>query len=289
MESSFISLKELKSKIHNSELASIKTVLLELVKIINDPLATAKQLKDLIEIDPPLTTRILRLANSAYYGSSRKINDIQEAIIWVGFDSVKHIALSMKALELFIDERINDFYSRGYLWKNSVATALMGKLIYRREFQELGNSAYCLGLLHNVGIIMMDQFLNGTFQEIMDNYKSNEKNLIEVEQDFLKYNHAGLAYELMKEWNFSEMIYLPIKYHHQPLLAPAFIRKEATLLYIVDQICMEMELGFSDISQKNPYTYKASLKLLNIEEASIEGIIETVTEDLVKMQQLGWF
>lgn len=289
MDGMIISFNELKKKIHNSELASIKTVLLELVKIINDPLATAKQLKDLIEIDPPLTTKILRLANSAYYGCSRKINDIQEAIIWVGFDAVKQIALGMKAMELFMDDRENDFYTRNSLWKNSIASALLGKMIYRREFQEIGNTVYCLGLLHNVGIIMMDQFLNGVFREIMDDYAKREKNLIEIEQKHLKYDHAMLAGDLMKEWNFSEKIFMPLRYHHQPLLAPTYIRKEATLLYIVDHICCDKEFGFSDVLQSNPYTFKTSLRLLGIEENSLEGIIETVSDELIKMEQLGWF
>ncbi|HOQ80750.1 MAG TPA: HDOD domain-containing protein, partial [Candidatus Cloacimonadota bacterium] len=146
---------ELKHAVHSSELASIKSILLELIRLINDPSATAKQLKDIVEVDPPLSSRILRLANSAYYGMSKRISDILEAIIWIGFDIVKQIAISMKALELFIGNELDIFFSRDKLWRFSVASALAGKFIYRREFKELGNNIYSLGLLHNIGHIMM--------------------------------------------------------------------------------------------------------------------------------------
>jgi len=69
--------------------------------VINDPESSAKDLKDIIEIDPPLTARVLKVANSAYYCSLRKISEIQHAVIWIGYDVVKEIALSQKVCEAF--------------------------------------------------------------------------------------------------------------------------------------------------------------------------------------------
>ncbi|MBP7563923.1 MAG: HDOD domain-containing protein [Candidatus Cloacimonetes bacterium] len=284
-----MSLNELKQAIHNSELASIKTVLLELIRLINDPSSSAKQLKDIVEIDPPLSTRILKLANSAYYGMARRITDIQEAIIWIGFDTVKHIALSMKALELFMGNELDIFFSRSNLWKFSVASALAGKLIYRREFKELGNDIYALALLHNIGLIMLEQFQPEIFKKNLMNFKSGTKNLNEVEQNALGFDHALLASEVMREWDFNEKLYLPVRFHHQPLLAPRHVRKEATVLYLIDQLCTQKEYGFSDLANTNQFTYKSSLKLYDLEELALESIMESVHEDLNRMEQLGWF
>jgi HD-like signal output (HDOD) protein len=284
-----LTINEMKSRIVNSELASIKTILLELVKLINDPLASAKQLKDLVEIDPPLSTRILKLANSAYYGMAKRISDIQEAIIWIGFDAVKHLALSMKVLELFIGNEIDDFFSRDRLWKFCVTSALAGKLIYRREFKEIGNNIYSLALLHNIGIIMIDQFQPQHFMEILKEFRLKESNMFEIEKKVLGYDHAHLASEIMKEWDFNERFYLPVKFHHQPLLAPHHVRKEATILYIIDQLCTDNDFGFSDIVHFSEFTYKSSLKLYDLDQTALDSIIESVKEDLERMEQLGWF
>lgn len=289
MEEQVLSLNELKQKIVNSELASIKSILLELVKLINDPLASAKQLKELVEIDPPLSTRILKLANSAYYGMPKRISDIQEAIIWIGFDAVKHIALSMKVLEIFLGNDLDDFFSRNNLWRFCIASALMGKLIYRREFNELGNNIYSLALLHNIGIIMFDQLQPQHFKGILTEYQQKSSNMNEIEKQVFGYDHAILASEVMKEWDFSEKMYLPVRYHHQPLLAPHHVRKEATILYIVDQLCTANEFGFSDMSQMNEYTYKSSIRLYDLDEIALGNIVESVSEDLKRMEQLGWF
>ncbi|HPY96026.1 MAG TPA: HDOD domain-containing protein [Candidatus Cloacimonadota bacterium] len=280
---------ELKHAVHSSEIASIKSILLELIRLINDPSATAKQLKDIVEVDPPLSSSILRLANSAYYGMSKRISDIQEAIIWIGFDIVKQIAISMKALELFIGNELDIFFSRDKLWRFSVASALTGKFIYRREFKELGNNIYSMGLLHNIGHIMMEQFQPDDFKQIMIKYRTEPKNLYEIEQALLGYDHALLASEVMKEWDFHEDLYLPIRYHHQPLLAPAHVRKDATMLFVIDQLCTHFEFGFSDIKHTNRFNFLSSISLYNLEERALDIIMEAVEEEILKMEQLGWF
>jgi HD-like signal output (HDOD) protein len=280
---------ELKQAIHSSELASIKTVLLELIRLINDPSASAKQLKDLVEVDPPLSSRILRLANSAYYGMARRITDIQEAIIWIGFDTVKQISISMKALELFLGNELDIFFSRDKLWRFSVASALTSKLIYRREFKELGNDIYSIALLHNIGHIMIEQFIPDDFRKNLMSYRSGVKNLIEIEQNILGFDHAILASELMKEWDFHENIYLSIRFHHQPQLAPAHVRREATILYIVDQLCTRYDFGFSDIKNSNKFAFTSAIDAYNLQEIALDNIMTTVKKDMRKMEQLGWF
>ena len=157
----------------------MKTIVSKIIKIIDDPKATIKDLKDIIELDPPLTARVLMRANSAYYGFPKKISVIEQAVIWIGFDALKELALSQKVCEIFMkDESING-YSRGALWKHSIAVALLGKMIYRKEFGLMGESAYVAGLLHDIGIIVEDQFFQNEFLHILHNSKDEEKNLAE--------------------------------------------------------------------------------------------------------------
>ena len=126
-------------------------------KIIRDPI------HNIIEVDPPLTAKLLKLANSAFYGYPKTIGEVQEAIVCIGFEAVKELALSQKICELFKKNDLINNYSRISLWKHSLAVAVFSKLLYRREFAKSGENIYVAGLLHDIGHIIMDQFLHDKF------------------------------------------------------------------------------------------------------------------------------
>jgi len=157
--------------VDKSEISSIQSVVSGIIDVINDPESSAKDLKDIIEIDPPLTARVLKVANSAYYCSLRKISEIQHAVIWIGFDVFKKIALSQKICEMFDRNEIIRGYSGNSLWKHSVAVAILGKMIYRREFGESGENVYTAGLLHD--IVVENQFLENDFKEVLNKAKGD--------------------------------------------------------------------------------------------------------------------
>ena len=109
-------LMEIVDLVNNSGISSIKEVIGEILGTIRDASTSAKDLKDLIEKDPPLCAKLLKRANSAYYGYPRTISDIQEAIVCLGFDSVWELALNQKACDLFAKEEVFEGFSRWSLW-----------------------------------------------------------------------------------------------------------------------------------------------------------------------------
>ncbi len=104
--------QELMERISSSEISSTQRVISEIVRVINDSSSTAKDLKEIIEIDPALTAKVLKRANSAYYARPRRISEIQQAIIWIGFDALKELALNQKVWELFEEDARKTGYSR---------------------------------------------------------------------------------------------------------------------------------------------------------------------------------
>jgi HD-like signal output (HDOD) protein len=105
---------------NKSEISSIRNIVSGIIRVIDNPKSTAKDLKDIVQVDPPLTGRVLRLANSAYYPPRKKISDIQQAIIWVGYEAVKELALSQKVCEIVNKDEFIEGYSRKALWKHSL-------------------------------------------------------------------------------------------------------------------------------------------------------------------------
>ena len=275
--------------VDKSEISSIQNVVSGLMDVINDPESSAKDLKDIIEIDPPLTARVLKVANSAYYCSLRKISEIQHAVIWIGYDVVKEIALSQKVCEAFDQDETFSGYSGTALWKHSLAVALLGKMIYRREFGERGENAYAAGLLHDIGIIVENQFLENDFIDILNKAKQNKENLPTAEYEVLGYSHTDIGKMLTDHWALPEELVVAIENHHNPDKAPQAFSKFTSTLYIADYLCQERDLGYSDAPFCDPDVFNNCLKRLDVKGYALDLIVEDMEQDISMMEDQGLF
>ena len=275
-------------KVNESYISSIKDVILQLIFVINNPKSSAKDLCAIIETDPPLTANILKLANSAYYGYQREINVVQEAIVAIGFNTVKELALTQKVCELFkSDERIHN-YSRIDLWKNSVATALFNKLIYVKEYGEIGEKAYTAGLLRNLGLIVEDQFLHLKFETIIEKADKNHTNVIDEEKECLGFNHNDIGKAVTEDWQFPDELVLAISHHHTGISLENVHARFVNTLFIADHTCQRKEIGFCDAAINSHDLYQQYLNELEINEHAIELIHEDVKAELKRMEVSGW-
>ena len=272
-----------------SEISSIQSVVSGVINVINDPLSSAKDLKDIIEIDPPLTAKVLKVANSAYYYHPRKISEIQYAIIWIGFDVLKEIALSQKVWEVFDQNESIGGYSRNLLWKHSVAVALLGKMICRREFGERGDSAYAAGLLHDIGIIVEHQFLEDDFRNILDKAELERKNLSRAEHEVLGYTHTDIGEVLTEHWSFPEELVVAIGNHHNPDKAPQDFSKFASTLYIADYLCQERGIGYGDAPVRDSALFRKCLRRLDIKGYALDLIVKDMEQEIAMMEDQGLF
>ena len=272
--------------VDQSEISSIQSVVSGVIDVINDPQSSAKDLKDIIEIDPPLTARVLKVANSAYYYSLRKISEIQHAVIWIGFDVVKEIALSQKVCEVFDQDETISGYSGSSLWKHSIAVALLGN---RRGFGERGENAYAAGLLHDIGIIVENQFLENDFREVLNKAKQEKKDLSTAEYEVLGYTHTDIGKMLTDHWSFPEELVVAIGNHHNPDKAPQEFSKFASTLYIADYLCQEKGIGYSDAPFCDPGIFRGCLKRLDVKGYALDLIVKDMEQEISMMEDQGLF
>ncbi len=289
-------LRDLLDLVDDSEISSIKSTVSELIRLINDPKSSAKDLKEVIQLDPPLTAKLLKLANSAYFGFPRTIGDVKEAVVCVGFDELKELALNQKISQLFNQGDAFAGYSRSLLWKHCVAVAICGKLIYSKELNQPGGKAYVVGLLHDIGIIIEDQFLLDSFFQILDEYGSGGDNFSAIEQRILGYDHTDIGHVIAIDWNFPEETATAIRYHHTPLSVGDDDTAVLTyVLYIADFICQRDNIGFGDATGINYEIFRQCMDKLNIAarvkitDKKLEAIMEEVRENIARMEKTGWF
>ena len=275
--------------VNDSEISSIRNTVTVVIKIINDPKSTAKNLKDIIQVDPPLTARVLKLANSSYYSPPDKIAEIMKAIIWIGWDAIKELALSQKVCEIFYEDETINGYSRSSLWKHSLAVAVFAKMIYRREFGMRGENIYAAGLLHDIGLILEDQFCHDKFKCVLTKSKFEEKNLTSAEKEIFGYDHADLGNAITSSWKLSKELSAAIANHHDPDKVDQDFSIMTYTLYVADILCQEKGFGYWEAPFGDKAVFKSSLRKLGIKNHALQLIVADAEKEILKMEDQGLF
>ena len=282
-------IKGIIDKVNQSEVASIKSVVSGIIRVINDPKSTANDLIEVVEVDPPLMGKVLKVANSAYYSPVNKIGDLKHALVWIGLDTLKELALSQKVYDIFEGTKSINGYSRNGLWKHCVAVAKLSKMIFRKEFGEKGTNAYVAGLLHDIGIIVEDHFMSDEFKIIIGRASAEEKNLPVLEKEVFGFNHAEIGMTLTKSWGLPQELSVAIGYHHKPLLVEPSATRLTSTIYVSEILSQKCNTNYSDIAFGDDQLYTKCISTLGIDPNALNLILEDVRKELAAMHKQGLF
>jgi HD-like signal output (HDOD) protein len=274
-------------KVRESEISSIKNIVLGLIRLINDPESSAGDFKEIIQIDPPLTGKLLKLANSAYYAPQKEIWEIEQAMIWVGFDALKELAINQKVHEVFKRDGSVDGFSRNVLWKHCVAVALLGKWIYRREFCEKGGNIYVAGLLHDIGIIALEQFCYSDYIKIVSETIADGTSHHEKEREVLGFDHADMGRAITTDWNLPRELCEIVGGHHEPESISEDFSRIGLTLYVADYVCQQRNLGYLEGVFQQERRFKRCLEKLELTTYAVNLIAADVEREVLRMEQEG--
>jgi HD-like signal output (HDOD) protein len=282
-------LDELVERASKSEISSVRTVLAKIIEAINNPNTSAMGLKNLIEVDPPLAGRVLKLANSASYGVNRPLVQILDAIITIGFEAVRELALSQKVCEIFSKGDKFYGYTRTALWMHSVGVALCGKMIYRKEFRRQGDDIYTAGLLHDIGIIVEDQFRHTEFVKVLAQMQDEKIPIDELESQHFGFTHMDIGRKLTEAWKLPGELSQIIGIEGRPHLATAENSTMALTLYVANHACNMRRIGFNETPRMNEALYHDCMTHLKLSELAMHLIMDDVEKSINQMSQEGWF
>lgn len=195
------------------EISTLPAVALEVMRIASDSGASAKDLKRAVENDPALSSRVLRLVNSASAGVKTRVNNLQQAIGLLGFNAVRNLAMTASVSELFRQEESIGTYRRSELWRHMVSVGICARMIARRRGMSNFEDAYLAGLLHDIGLILMDQVMHDTFCEIITTVPDGAP-LTAFEMEQFSYTHAHFGARVAESWKFPPMVRAAIRHHH---------------------------------------------------------------------------
>lgn len=279
-----IKLEKIVKHVRKTPLGSLASSVNKLIQLINDPLSTSKDLQKIIELDPPLSSNILTVANSAYYYSKKKIGQIDQAIVWLGYNTVREIALNQKISEMFQNDSTWAKFTVRRIWDHSVRVALLNKSIYIKQLGLEGDDAYTIGLLHDIGLIAISQVMPKAFIRINKMLKEENITLIEAEEKIIGINHSEIGWAIAVDWEFpKELAFCIGKHHHPDFRNDNKFLKPNCVIFISDYLCQSVEFGQQEFRKNSEEFFKVALSKLLIRKQSI---LKTRTEAFKKFDEL---
>lgn len=200
-----------------TQLTPLKAVATKAIQMAQDERTHTSDLASVISADQALTAKILRLANSPYYGYARRISNVNEAVILLGMRTVRSVAISSAIIEAFrLPEYIGEF-STDLFWAHSVTVGLVSEIFAKETKVCRPDDAFTAGVLHDVGKLATIIADPDAFTEVVDLVNRRRLSFCEAELEVIGVDHAQVGAELVTGWKFPEPLVEAIRGHHPPL------------------------------------------------------------------------
>ncbi|MFQ5962814.1 MAG: HDOD domain-containing protein [Candidatus Scalinduaceae bacterium] len=254
--------------------------ILELTRSAN---SSAQDLTRVFERDPTLTANILKLANTSFYGFNRKITTISHAIVCLGFNTVKSIALTASTQDMLNNEISAYNLGEGMLWQHSTSCATCARIIAQRIRYKDCEEAYIAGLLHDIGKIILSSFAEEQYDQIVEKTKDNKTPFNIAEKEILGFDHPQIGGKIVEKWNLPPILVEAVQYHHQP--DKAEINKTLTyIVHLADAISDMLGIGLG--SDGLMYVFEENtFDILGIRKEDAESIMSELVDKIQSTEQ----
>lgn len=198
------------------DLSSLPDIYNRISALLSDENSTHEQIAEVIQSDPALTLRILKVVNSSFYGYPQQISTITQAIGILGRRSLRNIILSTIVAGM-CRRMSNDIFEMEAYWEHSVRTAVLTRLLtLQSDHKNEADTVFIAGLLHDIGKLVIAHQLPEQASEIQLRELDTDQRPWEIEMDVLGFDHTELGAALMEKWNLPDLLVDIIRYHHEP-------------------------------------------------------------------------
>jgi HD-like signal output (HDOD) protein len=255
------------------DLPPLPDIVVRLLHASRDPEISTREMVELIKHDPALTFKVLRLCNSSYYGLPRKINSIQEALVYIGTDTLVNFILAGCLSSFYQQAQEGYGLERGELWRHSVGCAIASQCIAATTSEAYAAQAFTAGLLHDVGKIVLDCYVRNEFSAITDLVRHENVSFDEAERRVLGFAQVEAGAKLARHWNLPESLIDAIQFHPEPHKA----KVDPTLVshvHLGNVLCLSFGIGVG--SDGLAYTFhpkaleQTGLKVADLYRLSID-------------------
>lgn len=273
------------------DLPSLPVVIIKLTETIQNVESSASDVAKVMEDDPAIMARVLKIVNSAFYSNAfvdQPITNVRHAIVRLGYDAVRNIALTSCVFSIFKEDHATVF-NRQEFWKHCICTGIVSNVVYdfstKQDLNIPRESVALAGLLHDMGKIILEQYFYDLFTKILDFGKENKQAIYLIEKKAFDISHSEIGAWLGKRWKLSDDLLACIEFHHDPMNAPEKYRDMVGLVHVADYICNLKGLGQSG-NAAPPLFHQEVWESLGLNIDMIGEILDITDEESKKSEIL---
>lgn len=229
------------------QIATLNPIARKVLQLTNNLDSSFDELDRVVQSDPAFAMRVLKIANSSFYGRSGQIGSVPQAIAMLGFQAVKNLAIAT-GLNRFFQSRFTKYgFSAASLWMHSLAVACAARSIAKCTKTVCPEEAFVGGLIHDIGIIVELQIEGAKFTEVLRLVSTDEiLTFRDAEIQILGASHEAFGAALCASWKFPSSLQLAVGYHHRPLEVRDNSNVLPAIIYVADVLAARGKIGYTN-------------------------------------------
>ncbi|MBN1846964.1 MAG: HDOD domain-containing protein [Deltaproteobacteria bacterium] len=231
---------------------SLSTTVTKVLEICNHPNTSPNDLNKVISLDPVLTGQVLKLINSAYYSLPNKVTSLTRAIIILGLNTVKNLALSTAILGS-LGKNTSNSLNMDHFWSHSICVGVMAKALadLKRIPAPIQEEFFIAGLLHDLGKIPLSDCFSEDYAKVLDLTNRNGCDLKEAETSIFGFDHCETGRMIAEKWKLTDSILKTLAYHHQPESVDSMFRNMILFVSIGNLYANYHKIGYAGGKEPN--------------------------------------
>lgn len=258
-------------------LGSYAPVIAEVDAVLADPESTIAHISEIIEKDADLSSRLLRLSNSSFYGFPNRLETISEAVTLIGIQQVYDLLLVSNVTDVFAGVA-EEHVTMESFWRHSIACGVLARLLALRRQLPKPDKFFVAGLLHDIGRMVLFLRAPKEVAQIFQLYQSERCLLREAERKILDFDHADISQGLLNEWNYPGNLAEGVGCHHRPASAKSY-PMEAAVVHVADFLAHGLGHGSSG-EHFIPPLEPAAWSLVDFPLSHLRSIIEAADQQI---------
>ncbi len=265
------------------DLPTLPSVYMRISTLIKNPKTSVSDVSRVIETDPAFTTKILRLVNSSFFGFNRQVVSIHQAVVLLGFNTIRNSILSVSVFDLFSGGSNKEFDLRQF-WKHAITCGVLSTLLDNKLRSGYNNETFVAGLLHDIGKIILSRYFASDFLKALQFAQQQQVSFYEGERSTLGFSHDEIGEYMAEKWQLPFSLVETVALHHQP----GNLRsnpKLVCLVHLADVLAYQLRFG-STLQLKDPTIDAFVLGELDIKENSLPDFLQEMQQVLEQSQGL---
>ncbi|MEZ5357578.1 MAG: HDOD domain-containing protein [Candidatus Zixiibacteriota bacterium] len=257
------------------DLPATPAIIASLMNLTSDLNTDVNKITQALMSDQSLTARVLKLSNSSFYGRSKEVKTLKEAVILLGFKTLRSLVVASSTHSLY---NATGGESHNKLWEHTLATAISARLVAKACRHPNIEEAFIAGLLHDIGKLVLLQKKPTEYIEIIVKAEVSGRTFIEFEEEKFGFNHTDVGLLLLHNWSFPHLLSNAVFEHHDPIeIDEDCVPPLSFVINVSNMVAKKLDVGFKDYRPENLAEMKAAQRL-NMNEEMFDQIIENLVE-----------